>query len=262
MSYKFLISVLLAMFFLMPSETQANPRWGKTGHRVVGSIADTYLSKKAKRKIAKLLHRESLAFVSTVPDEIKSDKRFQDFSTWHYVNMPFDQTYQESKKSEKGDLVTGIDFCIKTIKDENVSEDDKAFYLKMLIHLIGDLHQPMHIGLEEDRGGNDIKLQWFYKDTNLHAVWDSKMIDDYSMSFSELANNAAYLSKDEVKAIQKGTVVDWVNETQQLTKIIYASVEPGENLRGEYNYLHFEKVRTQLQKGGIRLAKVLNDLFQ
>ena len=259
MKLKLLISIILLS--LSFQSIQATPPWGKTGHRVVGAIADDYLSGRAKRKIAKLLNRESLSFVSTIADEIKADDRYKDFSTWHYVNMSFDQTYQESKKNEKGDLVTGIDSCIKIIKDKNSSVDDKAFYLKMLIHLIGDLHQPLHVGLEEDRGGNDVKVQWFYKDTNLHSVWDSKMIDDYGMSYSELADNVNYLSKDEVKEIQKGTVVDWVNETQQVAKKIYASVQPGDNLRYDYNYFYFDIVRTQLQKGGIRLAEVLNELF-
>lgn len=257
-SRSLLVIIIVSLSF---QSIQATPPWGRTGHRVVGAIADQHLSGRAKRQIAKLLHRESLPFVCTVPDEIKSDERYDHFSTWHYVNMPFDQTYQESKKSEKGDLVTGIDSCIKIIKDKNSSNDDKAFYLKMLIHLIGDLHQPLHIGLEEDRGGNDIKLQWFNKDTNLHSVWDSKMIDDYGMSYSELADNVDYLTKDEIKEIQKGTVIDWVNETHAVAEKIYATVQPGDNLRGDYNYLYFDTVRAQLQKGGLRLAQVLNDLF-
>lgn len=131
----------------------------------------------------------------------------------------------------------------------------------MLVHLIGDLHQPMHIGLAEDRGGNDFKLQWFYKDTNLHSVWDSKMIDDYGMSYTELAANADYLTKAEVKAIQQGTVIDWVNETHILTREVYANVEQGENLRHKYSYAYLHVARTQLQKAGIRLAEVLNSVL-
>ena len=78
----------------------------------------------------------------------------------------------------------------------------------------------MHVGLAEDRGGNDFKLQWFYNDTNLHTVWDRKMIDGYNMSYIELAENADVLSKDQVQTIQKGTVVDWINETHVLTNNI------------------------------------------
>lgn len=261
MTYRFAFILFITTLFLSPSTLNSAPIWGKTGHRVVGAIAENYLTAKTKRKLAKLLDNRSLAFSSTFADEIKSDDRYDSFYTWHYINMPFTTTYELSEKNPKGDLVSGITFCKNIIQDETSSEDDKSFYLKLLIHLIGDLHQPMHIGLEEDRGGNDIKLQWQFKDTNLHSVWDSKMIDDYGMSYTELADTVDHLSKNEVQEIQEGTVVDWVNETQQLTKKVYGSVKEGDNLRNEYSYLYFDTVRAQLQKGGIRLAKVLNELF-
>ncbi len=254
-------TICFIIFSMMFQPLQANVKWGKTGHRIVGEIADQYLTNRTKRKIAKLLNHQSLALVSTYGDEIKSDARYAEFYSWHFVNMPFDQTYQESVKNVKGDLVTGIAYCKKIITDPKATDDDKVFYLKMLIHLIGDMHQPLHVGLEADKGGNDIKVQWQFKDTNLHSVWDSKMIDDYGMSYTELANNVKYLNKKEVKALQNGTIEDWVNDSQQVAKVIYASVNAGDNLRNEYMYLHFETLRNQLQKGGIRLAKVLNELF-
>ncbi|WNH12819.1 S1/P1 nuclease [Thalassobellus suaedae] len=253
---------LLIVLFLSPNYNYASDDfWGSTGHRVVGEIADQYLKSKTKRKLRELLHNESLAFVSTYADDIKSDKRYNDFYTWHYINIPLESNYEESKKNESGDLITGIEHCIKIIKDDNSSDEDKAFYLKLLIHFIGDLHQPMHVGLAEDKGGNDFKLQWFYNDTNLHAVWDTKMINSYDMSYSELAENANVLNKEQVKAIQKGSLIDWVNDTHKLTRQVYANVKPDENLRYRYSYDNFKTVRTQLQKGGIRLAKILNDLF-
>lgn len=258
---KYIATSLLFFLLLIPCRSNASDDWGPTGHRTVGQIADNYLKGHAKRKIKKLLHGESLAFVSTYADEIKSDKRYNKFYTWHYINIPLDANYDASKQNPDGDLVSGITYCEKIIKDKNSSNDDKVFYLKLLVHFIGDLHQPMHIGLVEDRGGNDFKVQWFYKDTNLHSVWDSKMIDDYGMSYTELTKNSDKLSKEQVTAIQNGSLIDWVNDTHKLTNKVYASVEPGENLRYRYSYLYFNTVRSQLQKGGIRLAKVLNDLF-
>lgn len=260
MKLKTILYFIILSFIFQPS--YSSTKWGKTGHRAVGAIAENYLTGRAKRKIDKLLNRQSEAFVSTFADEIKSDKRYDKFYTWHYINMPLNETYQESIKNENGDMVTGIEYCKSIIKDPNASDDDKAFYLKLLIHLVGDLHQPLHVGREEDRGGNDIKVQWQFKDTNLHSVWDSKMIDAFGMSYTELANNVDYLTKEQVKTIQKGTVVDWVNETQQLAKTVYASVNEGDNLRNEYSYLYFDTVRTQLHKAGIRLAKVLNEVFE
>ena len=259
---KTFFTCLIALFFLIPTNIKAsNNFWGPTGHRVVGKIADNYLKGKAKREVKRLLKRQSLAFVSTFADEIKSDKRYNEFYTWHYINMPFDVNYQDSKKNPDGDLVTGIEYCKKVISDKNASDEDKAFYLKLLIHLIGDLHQPMHVGLEEDRGGNDFKVQWFYEDSNLHRVWDSEMINEFDMSYNELAENADVLTKNQIKAIQEGSIIDWVNETHELTKKVYTSAKPEENLRYRYSYNNFKTVRSQLQIAGIRLAKVLNELF-
>ena len=175
--------------------------------------------------------------------------------------MPLESDYESSKKHPDGDLVTGIEYCKKIIQDKNSSDDDKAFYLKLLIHLVGDLHQPMHIGLEEDRGGNDFKLQWFYEDSNLHRVWDTQMINSFGMGYIELAENADVLSRTQVKAMQEGTIIDWANETHELSREVYKSAKPDENLRYRYSYNHFKTVRSQLQLSGIRLAKILNDLF-
>ena len=87
------------------------------------------------------------------------------------------------------------------------------------------------------------------------------MIEEFDMGYIELAENADALSKEQIKHIQKGTVVDWVNETQQLTKKIYSEVKPDDNLRYRYSYKNFTIVRDQLQIAGVRLAKILNDLF-
>ncbi len=237
------------------------PVWGKTGHRVVGAIADNYLKGSTKRQLKKLLHHESLAFVSTYADEIKSDSRYKEFSAWHYLNMPLDGTYESSNKNPKGDLVTGIEFCKDKITNDLSTDEDKAFYLKLLIHLIGDLHQPMHLGLLDDRGGNDFDVQWNYKDSNLHRVWDTQMIESYGMSYSELSDNAEFLTKTEIKELQKGTILDWIAETHALTVQVYGSAKKGENLRGRYSYKYLNIARAQLQKAGIRLAVVLNDIL-
>lgn len=175
--------------------------------------------------------------------------------------MPFDVKYEDSEKNPKGDLVSGINKCKEVLLDENSSQEDKAFHLKMLVHLIGDLHQPMHVGRVEDKGGNDIQVQWFGRGTNLHRVWDSDMINQFNMTYTELADNANRISKEQVKYLQKGTAADWANETQQHAIKVYVSVEIGEKLGYSYMYKNFDLARNQLQVGGIRLAKVLNDLF-
>ena len=258
MKYKFLLLFLCTSLFINANNT---PRWGATGHRVVGEIATKHLTKRTKRKLKKLLKGQSLAFASTYADEIRSDERYRKFSSWHYANLHLDETYEASDKNSNGDIITAIAYCKTVITDENSSQDDKAFYLKLLIHFIGDMHQPMHAGLAEDRGGNDFKVQWFGNDSNLHRVWDSEMIDQYDMSYLELAKNDDALSKTQIKEIQQGSVVDWFNDTHVLTTDVYKNTKEGDNLRYRYSYTYFNTVRKQLQIAGIRLAKVLNDIL-
>ena len=135
--------------------------WGKTGHRTVGEIATSVLSKKALKNIALILDGASLALVSNYGDDIKSDKKYRKYGSWHYVNLPLDGQYSLQTANSQGDIIQGIQVCVNTIRDVNASKEEKAFHLKLLVHFIGDLHQPMHIGREEDKGGNDVKLTWF-----------------------------------------------------------------------------------------------------
>ncbi len=239
----------------------ATPYWSKTGHRVTGEIAQRHLSKKARKALSKLLDGQSLAAVSNYADEIKSDDRYKDFYTWHYVNLPLDKKYTEIEPDPSGDIVTGIQKCISVLENRNSDHADKVFYLKMLVHFLGDLHQPMHVGRKIDKGGNDLQLRWFEKGTNLHRVWDYHMIDDFGMSYTELTDKLPELSKREIEEIQKGDVYQWVEETHMITNEVYSSVEVGEKLRYRYSYKYWPTVEQQLLVGGLRLAGLLNKLF-
>ncbi len=254
---------LLLVLFFSVSITWANnpPMWSQKGHRVIGEVAQKHLNRKAKKAIKNLLDGRSLASVSNFGDEIKADTTYRKFSAWHYVNIPPGKKYGEIKPNKNGDLVVGIETCISVIKSKTSTKSEKAFYLKMLVHLIGDLHQPMHTGRFEDRGGNDIKVEWFNKPSNLHRVWDQDLIENYGMSYSELTNSLPIVTTKEKSAIRKGDILQWVEESQQLVNTIYDSVESGDKLFYRYEYEWWPTVEKQLQKGGIRLAKVLNNLF-
>ncbi len=253
--------LFLTLLIITISGFSAEYDWGKTGHRATGQIAEAYLSKKAKRNINKLLKGQSLALVSNFADDIKSDKKYKRYSPWHYVNFSFDKKYGEETPSEFGDLVQGIEKCITVLKNKQSSSEDAAFHLKMLVHFIGDLHQPLHVGKGEDKGGNDIQVRWFDDGSNLHRVWDSEMIDYYGMSYTELSVNTDILSKTQLKAVGDGSFLDWVHESRELAKQVYNSADAGEKLGYQYMYNYFPLVRKQLQKGGIRLAKILNEIF-
>ncbi len=255
-----LIGIFLFINFLCYANNK-NIIWGQTGHRVVGEIAFNHLTKKAKRNLDKILNGESLAIISTYADEIKSDKKFKKFSPWHYVNFKEGETYETSNINPKGDIIQAINECQRVISNPDSTKEDKVFYLKFLVHILGDLHQPLHVGRAEDRGGNSIKVKWFGGNTNLHSVWDTKMIESFNMAYTELTSNLNSFSKAQEKVIQEGTVLDWVDESRVLAMEIYGSVALNKNLGYRYMYDHFSTVKSQLQKAGLRLAKILNDLL-
>ncbi|MGB1450787.1 MAG: S1/P1 nuclease, partial [Marinirhabdus sp.] len=220
--------------------------WGRNGHRATGQIAEKHLNKKAKRALKKILNGESLALVSTYADEIKSDDRYRAFGPWHYVNFPFGTTYAAHPKSEKGDIIKAIATCVSVLKNKNTTKGDMVFYLKLLVHFMGDLHQPLHVGLAEDKGGNSLQVRWFNEGTNLHTVWDTKMIESYNMSYSELAANTKKLSKPELEQIRAGTVLDWMYDSKALCKDVYTNTAKGEKLGYNYMYRYMATVRGQL----------------
>jgi len=254
-------SILLVLF--VTTGFAADMYWGQTGHRATGEIATKHLSKKASKEIEKILGGKSLAFVSTYADEIKSDNKYREFGPMHYVNMEPDQVkYDLALAAEEGDLLKALRKCKAVLKDKNSSREDKEFYLKMLVHFMGDLHQPFHVGRGEDKGGNDIQVRWFNEGSNIHRVWDSDMINSYQMSYTELAENTDDLTASRLREITAGDFETWVYESRTLAEKAYASVEIGEKLSYRYMYDWFPVVREQLQKGGIRLAHVLNEIYK
>lgn len=237
--------------------------WGSKGHRVVGEVASENIKNRTARKLSAILNHQGVASVANFGDDIKSDDRYRKFYTWHFVNFNFGEKYNVATAAKEGDLISGIETCINLIKDKNTSNDDKTFYLKLLVHFVGDLHQPLHVGRGSDKGGNDIKVKWFGENSNLHRVWDEDMINHFGMSYTELANDLPYKTKEEIEAIKKGSLLDWVYESQQIAQtIVYPSVKPDENLSYRYQYNNFGTVKQQLQKAGFRLAKILDDLMK
>ena len=235
--------------------------WGKTGHRVVGEVAEQNLKRSTLKTIDKLLDGQSLALVANFGDDIKSDPRYRAFDPWHYVNIAPGKHYGDDTPSKHGDIVTGIQKCIAVVQDKNATKDDRAFYLKLLIHFVGDLHQPLHVGNSKDKGGNDIQVRWFNKGTNLHRLWDTNMIESYEMSYTELSENLPVLTKADKKRIVQGDLMDWVSESQEIAKQVYDSAKVGEKLGYTYMYDHFDTVKMQLEKGGLRLAKLLDAIL-
>jgi hypothetical protein len=233
--------------------------WGATGHRVTGYIANKYLNKKARKALEELLKGQSLAIASTWMDEIKSDSTFDYMSDWHWVTIPYGQTYAQTEKNKNGDIIQTLDRIIAELKSKKLSTAEQAQRIKILIHLIGDIHQPLHVGGKNDKGGNDVKVMWFRADSNLHRVWDSDVIDDTKLSYTELAESLDTPTINDLKAWQGSVILDWAKESQGYAQQVY---DTGNGRLGyRYSYLYYHIIRHRLLQAGVRLAGVLNDIY-
>lgn len=248
---------LMALLF----KAEPAKAWGATGHRAVAEIAYQNITPETRRRLDALLQYESLANGSTYGDDIKSDDKYKKYYSWHFVNFAAGEAYEKSVKNPEGDVYSGILTCIDKIQTTR-DRQEKIFYVKMLTHLVGDLHQPLHVGQAEDQGGNKIKVTWFGKKTNLHHVWDSDMLDSYGMSYSELSRELMIWPTVEKQALQQGSLNDWMTESQKTAAQVYASAPDGTALSYPYQYEWLPMAKMQLRKGGLRLAKMLNDLSQ
>ena len=233
--------------------------WGPTGHRATGLVAEKYLNKKAKKELERILGGQSLAMASTWMDEIRSDTTWNFTADWHWVTIQDGQSYDQSEKNPNGDLIQTIEKIIAALKSKKLSVNEEVQQLKMLIHLIGDIHQPLHVGGGNDRGGNDVRLTWFRTDSNLHRIWDSDMIDDSRLSFTELAESLEKPDATKLATLQKATVRDWATESMSLRKLVY-NIGDGK-LGYVYSYNNFNTVRERLMLAGVRLAGVLNEIY-
>ena len=258
--YKFLCMVFI---FSIPLQSSA---WGVLGHRIVGEVAETYLTKKAKKNIAAILGNESVAMSSNWADFVKSDSTYDFMYNWHFINLPgglSEKAVREYLAQDTlTDIYTRIKFCTEQLKRKDLDISSKQVYLKALIHFVGDLHQPMHVGRYDDLGGNRIKLNWFRSPSNLHQIWDEKLIEFQQLSYTEYTKAINFCSTAQKKIWQSDPLETWVYESYSIAQLLYAGIsESGESLSYKYNYDHVATLNQQLLKAGVRLAGLLNEIF-
>nr|WP_321408731.1 S1/P1 nuclease [uncultured Carboxylicivirga sp.] len=254
------INQTIILFVITLFSVQNAFSWGSTGHRAIAEIAYHQLSNDTKIKIKEILGNDYLPLYANWADEIRSEKDNPYNKLPHYVNMPLDEKYEDAVKNQKGDIVTVLDQMVKMLKDNKSSKEEKAIALKFIIHLVGDAHQPMHVGLKEDLGGNRLEVQWFGEESNLHKVWDEELIDYSRLSYTELVNFAGVPDKDALKQWNKLSFVDWIDETHVITRDIYDNLGD-KKYSYVYNHKYSPVVYKQIQKAGYRLALLLNDLL-
>jgi len=263
MNTRILKKIFIAVFFIFGiAEASA---WGVTGHRVVAEIAENHLTNRAKRKLKKLIGKQKLAYWANWPDNVRNSPEWKNTSTWHYVNIlpqeTKEQFIEQLKNNNKPNIYTAIQNVKGVIVDKNTPDADREIYLRFLVHFLGDMMQPMHTGREEDLGGNLIKIQFFKKDTNLHSLWDSGLIDNTKYGYTEFARVLDVKSKEEIQKIQSGSLEDWLYESHQAANQLYASVKPGENYSYDYQEQYKDLLERQLLHAGLRLAKILNEVL-
>ncbi|MFT5713084.1 MAG: hypothetical protein ACI9DQ_001495 [Glaciecola sp.] len=255
--------LLIASALLAASSVQQVHAWGQTGHRITAAIAEQYLTDEAKDAIKQLLPNESLAEASTYADEMRSnpDEFWQkEARPYHYVTVPKGKHYHDVGAPEEGDAFTALQKFSKIVKDGTAPLKERQRALRFIVHIIGDLHQPLHAGNGTDKGGNDVDLEFFWEKSNLHRVWDSGLIDRRKLSYTEWTN---WLSeKITPEQVASWTTIDplvYIAESAVIRDTIYPETE---RLGWDYLYQHLPTATERLQEGGVRTAAHLNNLFK
>ena len=236
--------------------------WGPTGHRITGALADEYLSPRARAGLMEVLGTESLEEASTWPDHMRSAPGTfwrVTASPWHYVTVPDGRRWRDQPPPAQGDALTALNRFAATLRDPKAPLAERQLALRFAIHIVGDLAQPLHVGRPGDRGGNDVKVRFFGRDTNLHAVWDSDLIDHERLSFSEWAGRLnRRLTPEELRLWSSPDPEQWVDDGVAIRGALYPETP---DLSWEYVFIQRQRLDEQLAKGGLRLAAWLNRLF-
>jgi hypothetical protein len=250
----------LAVFVFLSLQLFA---WGYKAHYVIAEIAEQNLTPKAKTKVDELLNGKKMVYWADWMDKIRSDSTYDFTRTWHYANVDSGYTYETMPKLETGDVVVATDLAIEVIKSKTQNDSIKAMYLKFLIHLVGDIHCPVHAGRATDRGANRHHIIWFGEETNLHSMWDSQFIGAARVwSYSEWAANLmAGIASVDIAQMQRGTPTEWFGETVSIADYVYKVSPQGQNYSYAYIYRHSHVLEQQLTLAGYRLAYVLNTIF-
>jgi hypothetical protein len=257
---KKLLTRFLLVFMLFPFAASA---WGPSGHRIIGEMGESLLHSKVKKKVTAIFDNTSVAMMSNWGDEVRSDSTYDYTATWHYTNLDsglvraaFDTL---ALKQDNGQNVYRVAVLTAHLKQHPT---DTAM-LKMLVHLIGDMHCPMHMGRAADRGGNTIPITWFGRRTSLHSLWDDGLIDFQKLSYTEYATHLmrVYPLRKIKFDGQPGTILDWAWETYHTTEAVYASAgEVGKHY--VYNFHYRSLLERSLVHAAEHLAALLNYIYQ
>ena len=271
--------------------TQVLFAWGANGHRIVAQICYDNLSADVQSRINKLLGDDYLTQVATWPDYIRSEPKWDFTQPWHYVTIDTDKTVREvmeaaAKNDTIDNVIEAIQFMALVLNENNIEEryhfqklmDDHgvtplngsidATALAFLVHFIGDIHQPMHVGKGKDLGGNLVPVQFFSEKMNLHSVWDEGIIEKEQLSFTEFA---AFVNKHKIgikEECENDDIVKWTTESVTARENIYNTLKVRvDSITGlpdlKYIYQHDNQpvIEKRLAAAGFRAAALLNAIY-
>ena len=280
-------AVKILSCLLMLSISSISYGFGPNGHRVIGEIANTHLSDQTRRMLSEIMDGEPLAFAATWPDDQRSapDQNFWGYNgtaNWHFINVPPHESYAESGKNPKGDAYVALKTFVAILEAERIPEgpvksalqeyfgnlDDptnskkvKQFAVRFIVHIVGDIHQPLHCGYASDNGGNSIMVNWFGQLRNLHGVWDTDLVEAQQLTFSELVRKIDRADREEINRIQDSQPIDWINESLELRTKAYDVAKYRSKFSYGYTYHFVPVIEKQMLHGGLRAAAVFNAIF-
>ena len=251
--------------------------WGRYGHAVTGHIADAHLSDDSREAIAQLLGERSLADISAWADQIRPDWRAT--APFHFINGPVDEIEPTDAHwhPPQGNAHAAILAYAEVLADEAQSERDRREALKFLVHFIGDLHQPLHAGFAEDRGGNDALILHQGELSNLHRYWDVTILNRHAQRYDARQLAAVLQDRHQTELELLGSpLLDsraWVREARgYLFSGLYPLPRQDHGLEGHeqailiidqaYEAVWLPVAERQLLRAGLRLAATLNAIFE
>lgn len=236
--------------------------WGQKGHDVTCYIAEKHLTKTTKAKVDSLFEGKSMVYWANWLDNASHTPEYAYSKTWHYKNVNADETFETAYMNPNGDVLTAIRAQSEILSDPSKPAADKQLALKILIHIVGDLHQPMHMGHASDLGGNRVKVEYFGRTANLHSIWDSSIPESaHKWSYTEWQEQIDRLTPAQQKAVLRGSIDDWARQNLVIADQIYRAMPEGTKISYDEVATWTPVVEQQLVNGGLRLAHLLNMIF-
>ncbi|WP_194833241.1 S1/P1 nuclease [Nocardia sp. XZ_19_369] len=253
---------LAAILLSVPPAANA---WGAQGHNTTGAIADLRLTAAARDEVARLLAGEpdpTLAGVANWADEVRAnDPELGKISApWHYVNIGENGcVYDPAVNGNNGqNVIEALRRQTATLADRSRPAADRGQALKFVVHFVGDIHQPMHAGYARDRGGNEVRVEYLGRSTNLHSVWDSRMLDTRHASNAEELQRLLALPAPDLPPTQPDTdPIRWAEDSCRVLET--PGVYPASSTIGdEYTRQFLPIAETRLRRAGELLGRLVN----